>query len=66
MLAHWRRCLHCSKVYCGVTKSLSLAWNQNKQIIYHILHILPSKSVLVFFSLAPILFDDTYFIIARL
>lgn len=66
MLAHWRRCLHCSKVYCDVTKSLLLTWNQNKQITYYILHILLSKSVLVFFILAPILFDDTYFIIARL
>ena len=59
MLAPWRRCLHYLKGYCDVTKRLLLAWNQNKHVTYYILHILFPKSILVFCTSAPTLFDDT-------
>ena len=65
MLAPWRHCLHYGKVYWDVTTRLLLAWNQNKHITYYIFHILLPKSILVFFTFAPTLLDDTYFIIAQ-
>ena len=57
------------EVYCDVRERWLLAWNQNKHIIYYIFHILILKSVLVFHvfhTIAPTLFDDSNFIIARL
>ena len=64
--APWRSYL---EVYCDVRERWLLAWNQNKHIIYYIFHILILKSVLVFHvfhTIAPTLFDDSNFIIARL
>ena len=39
MLAFRRRCLRYSKVYCDVRKSLLLAWNQNRHIMYYKFYI---------------------------
>ena len=66
MLAPRRGCLDYSKVYCDVRKRWFLAWNQNRHITYYIFSILIPKSVYVFFTFAPISFDDSDLIIARL
>ena len=39
MLAHSRRCLSYSKVYCDVRRRRLPAWNQNRHITYSIFHI---------------------------
>ena len=48
MLAPRRRSLGYLKAHCDVTERWQLAWNQNKKIIYYIVHILIPKLVLVF------------------
>ena len=68
MLAPRSGCLSYSKVYCDVRKRWFQAWNQNRHITCYIFHIQYTnpKSVLVFFTFAPTLFEDTDLIIARL
>ena len=58
-----RRCL---EVDCDVRERWLLLLNQNKYVIYYIFHILIPKSLLAFHTLAPTLFHDSKFIIARL
>ena len=64
MLAPRRGCLDYSKVYCDIRKRWFVARNQNRHITYYIFSILILKSVLFFFTFAPISFDEADLIIA--